>query len=411
VGQASVIAREDRPSQKQLVGYVVAEPGQSPDPADLRQALAAILPDYMVPAAIMVLGRLPLTPNGKLDRKALPAPDFIPMLLRAPRTTEEEILAGLFAEVLGLDTVSIDANFFDLGGHSLLATRLISRIRGRFDIELPLRTLFEAPSVEQLALFLTKDGEKIFFGNTLTLRATGSETPLFCIHDGTGNGLNYRKLLPSLDASRPVHVIQAKGLWDQVTLPQTLEDMAKDYINEIRQIQATGPYNLLGYSFGAVAAHAISTNLQSMGDEVSFLGLLDGYAADPASPRKIDTIPVEQQRAELRENIQSSSFLTSSPGWIADPLMIERIIDIMINNYNIKENYKPTIFNGNALLVSANGEENSEHKPLREPWTKYIDGTIDHITVKCHHSSIFDHPTSELVGTAINNKLSTLKNR
>src|SRR6202035_3265456 len=119
--------------------------------AALRRALAARLPDYMVPTAVVVLDALPLTPNGKLDRKALPAPDFTPVLLRAPRTVEEEILAGLFAEVLGLDAVSIDANFFDLGGHSLLATRLISRIRNRFERELPLRTLFEAPSVAQLA--------------------------------------------------------------------------------------------------------------------------------------------------------------------------------------------------------------------------------------------------------------------
>ncbi|MGB8842694.1 MAG: MupA/Atu3671 family FMN-dependent luciferase-like monooxygenase, partial [Aliidongia sp.] len=389
---------------------------------ELREHLATQLPDYMVPAAIVVLERLPLTPNGKLDRKALPAPDFTPVLLRAPRTTEEEILAGLFAEVLGLDAVSIDANFFDLGGHSLLATRLINRIRSRFECELPLRTLFEAPSVAQLAvrlqgsissrpsLLLAKDGEKIFFGNTLTLRATGSEKPLFCIHDGSGNGLNYGRLLPILDASRPVYVIQAKGLWDQVTLPQTLEEMAKDYINEIRQIQPTGPYNLLGYSFGAVAAHAISTHLQSMGDEVSFLGLLDGYPADPASPRKIDTIAIEQWRAKLHEEVQSYSFLTLSPGGIADSLVIERIIDITINNNNIMQNYKPTIFKGNVLLVSTNGEEDSEHKATPEYWTKYIDRTIDHITVQCDHFSIFNHPAVELIGAAVNNKLSTPKN-
>src|SRR6202035_1929646 len=165
----------------------------------------------------------------------------------------EEILVELFAEALDLERVGVEDSFFDLGGHSLLATRLISRIRSQFDIELSLRTLFEAPSVEQLALLLAKDGEKIFFGNTLTLRATGSETPLFCIHALSGFGLDYGGLLPSLDASRPVYGIQAKGLWNQVTLPQTLEDMAKDYINEIRKIQPTGPYNLLGYSFGAVA--------------------------------------------------------------------------------------------------------------------------------------------------------------
>ena len=159
VGRAVVVAREDRPGDRRLVGYVVPSQGSQVDPAAIRAAAAQALPVYMVPAAIVVLDALPLSVNGKLDRRALPAPKFAGGNGREPSTPAEEVLCQLFAEVLGVDRVGADDSFFDLGGHSLLVTRLISRVRSVLGIELEIRAVFDHPTVESLARSLDEAGK------------------------------------------------------------------------------------------------------------------------------------------------------------------------------------------------------------------------------------------------------------
>ncbi len=152
VAHAAVSVREDLTGHKQLVGYVVPtiQAQSELDPAELRQYLARELPSYMVPAAIVPLHALPLTPNGKLDQQALPAPEFATHNARAPRTPQEAMLVELFAEVLGLSSVSIDDSFFELGGDSILSIRLVSRAR-KAGLMITPRDIFRYPSVAELA--------------------------------------------------------------------------------------------------------------------------------------------------------------------------------------------------------------------------------------------------------------------
>ncbi|MBZ4423326.1 non-ribosomal peptide synthetase, partial [Myxococcus sp. RHSTA-1-4] len=154
VRECIVLAREDGPGGKRLVAWLAAKPGQTLSVPELRDFLKARLPEYMVPSAFVPLEALPLTPNGKIDRKALPDPEaqLAGAEYVAPRTPAEELMAGLWSQLLGVQRVGAEDNFFDLGGHSLLATQLVSRVRDVFGVELPLRDLFEAPTVAALAL-------------------------------------------------------------------------------------------------------------------------------------------------------------------------------------------------------------------------------------------------------------------
>ena len=155
VREAVALAREDSPGDKRLVAYFVAAEvaGPGPDGAELRRFLGERLPEYMVPAAFVTLEALPLTTNGKIDRKALPAPDAHRCLageIVGPRNPIEEVLAGIWADLLGVEGVSVHSDFFELGGHSLLATQVGARIAVAFEVELPLQALFEAPTIAAL---------------------------------------------------------------------------------------------------------------------------------------------------------------------------------------------------------------------------------------------------------------------
>ena len=399
VAQAAVIAREDVPGNKRMVAYVVPSGEQPIDAAGLRAHLGAQLPDYMVPSAYVVLERLPLTPNGKLDRRALPAPEVAGgAARRAPRTPQEEILCALFAEVLGLESVGIDDNFFALGGHSLLATRLISRIRSTLNAEIAIRSLFEAPSVEALVKRLNAGApDQSPLEVLLPLRPSGRLRPLFCIHPGGGLSWSYSQLMRHLPADRPIYGLQARGIMRPQTTPQTLEDMAKDYAEFIRQVQPTGPYNLLGWSFGGLAAHGIATHFQDQGETVALLAVLDGYPVEkhggPQSEVEFDDekILADQLKAlgyyhgDAPLQVSSALDILRREGDILSSLeehQVVAILRVMKNNSRLARNFLPQRFDGDILLFAAT---RGEPQPTAERWKPYVNGKIAFHEVDCEH--------------------------
>jgi amino acid adenylation domain-containing protein len=156
VKQAVVLAKENECGDKRLVAYVVADSSLNNTPDELRRYLKQQLPDFMVPSAVVLLTKIPLNANGKVDRQALPEPESVPALeFVAPKNAMEEGVAQVWQEVLRRERISTDENFFDLGGHSLMATQVISRIRDRFHVELPIRAIFQSPTIEGLAKSVT----------------------------------------------------------------------------------------------------------------------------------------------------------------------------------------------------------------------------------------------------------------
>jgi nonribosomal peptide synthetase DhbF len=397
VAQAAVIAREDAPGDKRLVAYVVPVAGHTIDGSALRSHLAASLPDYMVPSAIVSLPALPQTGSGKTHRRALPAPEPRPAFARAPRTRREELLCALFADVLGLARVGIDDNFFELGGHSLLATRLISRIR-TLGLELSIRNLFEAPTVEALARHSTDRGAThSALSVLLRLRSRGERAPLFCIHPASGLSWCYARLLPHVPPAHPVYGLQARQLAVSDTGPTTLEEMAADYREAIRQVQPSGPCHLLGWSFGGLVAHAIATLLQDEGHEVASLVLLDSYPLERAgalSTHHQTTQGIDDDLRNELENLRREADFSAT----LEEHHYAAMLEAAEHSRRLAGAFIPRRFHGDVLLFVATGET---ARPPVESWRPYVDGTITVRPVDCTHESMMHPRAAEQIGQAL----------
>ena len=270
-------------SNDALVAYVVVERGQlnrrETITGELRKYLGSKLPDYMVPAIFVELDALPLTPSGKVNRRALSVPDaYRPESSQehvAPRNDVETTLVKLWQKVLGLKSIGVKDNFFELGGHSLLASRLFAQIQNTFGRNLPLATLFQSPTVEQLAAVLREHESQRSWSSLVAIQPQGSRPPLFCVHAAGSNVLIYRPLARHLGMDQPVYALQAQGL-DGHTQPYVrVEEMAAHYIKEMREVKPEGPYLLLGASFGGLVIYEMAQQLLAQGERVGLLAMLN----------------------------------------------------------------------------------------------------------------------------------------
>ncbi len=411
VGQAVVIAREDRPGDKRLVGYVTESNTNTVDPAAARAALAERLPGYMVPAAVVVIEALPLTPNGKLDKRALPAPEYSVGGYRAPADAVEEVLAGIYAQVLGLERVGVDDSFFELGGDSLSAMRLVAAINTTLDADLAVRTVFRAPSVASLRQQLGRQASEVEVVPVEVLKE-GTGVPLFCIHPGSGVSWPYQILGKYLDC--PVIGIQ-RILQGEEAEPRSIRDMAKNYADRIQEVYPTGPYNLLGWSFGGVVAHELAIELQRRGCVIARLIFLDAQPNIDNGVTLPDRALVESQALEevLRFYRVDIPHLDSPLTYQqVEELVRERgavefsqyrqLFDLGVQNLSssmaLHRAHEPGVFDGDAIIFSASPDGGILGSSPLDSWRPYVAGTLSEYSIDCRHEDMLTAESVSLYG-------------
>ncbi|MEN3586571.1 amino acid adenylation domain-containing protein, partial [Streptomyces sp. ZYX-F-203] len=388
VAHGAVVVREDRPGDKRLVAYAVPAPGTAPDPTELRGFLADALPEYMVPAACVLLDALPSTGNGKLDRRALPEPEYGGHG-RAPAGEPELTLAGLFESVLGVDGIGVDDSFFALGGHSFSAARLVGRIRAALPDTfggLTLPEFFRGPTVAGLAARGTGDGQEAS-ELLLPLSASGTREPLFCVHPVTGLAWCYAGLASDLP-DRPVYGLQVRrpGAPEGARPPADLAALVTDYLDRVREVQPHGPYHLLGWSLGGNIAHALACRLREEGEEVALLALLDSYPLGDRSPAVAAFDSADIAGYLAREG---------AAGTELDDDYAASLAAAAQHTTGLVEAAAPGVFDGEVLHFEAT-EDRGADTPRPEDWGPYV-GEVRSFPVAAAHLDLTrPEPLSEI---------------
>jgi len=274
VRQAVVTAREDQHGDKQLVAYVVFQDGSAPNQMELRSFLRSEIPEYMVPPLFISLSAMPLTANNKVDRKALPAPASTlssDAVYVAPSAQIDVQMAALWQQVFGINNVGIHDNFFDLGGHSLKAAQLFYLIEQVYGRHLPLSTLFQAPTIASLTSLLAQEQSSSPWQSLVTIHPNGLSVPVFLIPGIGGDVLWFAQLARLLSRTHPVYGFQARGFDGKAEPFDSVTEMAKQYVAEIRTCFPKGPYAIVGTCIGGLVAYEMAQRLVAQGESVTLV--------------------------------------------------------------------------------------------------------------------------------------------
>jgi amino acid adenylation domain-containing protein len=287
--QKAIVVLSNTQQQTALAAYVtLAQEGGNLKSA-LREFLAQRLPDYMMPSTFTVVRRFSLTSNGKVDFTALPPPEAsqIDALQALPRSPAEAQLMQIWLGILPIPCLGIHDNFFELGGHSLSAVKLMSHVQQRFKQHLPLAALFQYPTIALLAQQLSDQSASGSWSNLVVMQDKGGRRPLFCLPGAGGNVVYLYNLVTHLGEQHPCYGLQTPGLDGISPVAESVEALAGQHIQLLRQQQPQGPYQLLGHSAGGRVAFEMACQLEAQGETISCLAILDTHAPQPEQYQEI----------------------------------------------------------------------------------------------------------------------------
>ncbi|MGB5153559.1 MAG: thioesterase domain-containing protein, partial [Candidatus Sulfotelmatobacter sp.] len=420
VNETVVVVREDTPGNQRLVAYFVPAQESASIATEMREFLKAKLPEYMVPSAFVPLKAMPLTPNGKVNRRALPAPDQTDLAptakFAAPKDVIESRLVQIWEAVLGVRPIGVRHNFFELGGHSLVAVKLMNRVEQAFRKTLPIATLLQAPTIEQLAAILRQEGWEPSSSCLVPIQTGGSRTPFFCIHGANGAVVRFYDLARYLGSDQPFYGLQALGLDERFPSDTQIEVMASRYINEIRSVQPEGPYLLGGYSMGGSVAFEMARQLTAQGQERAVVVLFDTLCAAPegteVSPEVASTSSAlaELFRVPAREKLTYLWRIATAPIRSIDrwthvarlPRIVKRVRKACLQ---AEKDYKRRPYAGRVILFR------SSHRPLgqvsdpRAGWSTYARPGLEICDIKGNHENILLEPQVRSVAEQLRNCL------
>ncbi len=434
VREAVALMREDTPGQQRLVGYVASHDLSIGE--RVRDELRSRLPEYMVPATIVVLERLPKTPNGKLDQKALPVPTpSTRSASRAARDPLEQQLVRLWEKVLGISPIGIDDNFFDLGGHSLVAIRLFAGIEKTFGRKFPLATLFEAPTVERMAALVRHEGWAPSWSCLVPIQPAGSKPPFYCIHGVGGNIVEYLHLARYLGKDQPFYGIQAQGLDGRKPWLFRVEDMARVYIQEIKAFQPNGPYYFGGSSFGGTVAYEMAQQFRAQGDTVGLLVFFDTYGPDypsflPGTARlrefwyeQYDRFHMHLENLRLLDGRGRREYILEKLGkivsngrkivrrhikkfrkWWNERLHPREIRQVRHAGNRASEEYRPTPYDGRVVIFRATHQPSGIHEDRTLGWGPFVKH-LEVYDTPGHHGAIVREPRARHLAEQLTERL------